>query len=106
MLHQSGEVRSRASAKRAAEKKLAALHTSRPHHSTMKSKKAPARTGMPVRDDVTEVTYHRRPTAGELRFGEGATHYRTFPVEDCCFPGTRILRKWFVADDGLRYSRG
>lgn len=60
--------------------------------------------GLPVRDDVTECEYHRPPTEGEIRFGHGATHYRTFPVEECCHPGTRIKKKWFVAkDDGLRY---
>jgi len=61
---------------------------------------------LPVRDDVTECTYHREPTKGEVSFGAGATHYRTFPVEDCCFPGTRVMKRWFVAtDDGLRYFR-
>lgn len=60
---------------------------------------------LPVRDDVTEVEYHRPPTPKEIRFGEGATHYRRFPVEECCHPDTRILKKWFVADDGLRYFR-
>lgn len=60
---------------------------------------------LPVRDDVTEVTYHRPPTPAELRFGEGATHYRDFPVEVCCHPGTRYLKRWFKADDGLRYYR-
>lgn len=60
---------------------------------------------LPVRDDVTKLEYHRKPTRGEVRFGHGATHYRTFTVEEACFPGTRIARKWFVADDGLRYYR-
>ena len=62
--------------------------------------------GLPVRDDVTECEYHREPTPSEIKFGQGATHYRTFPVEVCCHPGTRILKRWFVAaDDGLRYYR-
>lgn len=61
---------------------------------------------LPVRDDVTECTYHRNPTPSEIKFGNGAIHYRTFPVEECCFEGTRVLKKWFVAeDDGLRYYR-
>lgn len=60
---------------------------------------------LPVRDDVAEVEYHRPPTPGEVRFGHGATHYRTFPVEEACHPGTRVLKRWFVADDGLRYYR-
>lgn len=61
---------------------------------------------LPVRPDVKEVTYHREPTAAEVKFGHGATHYRDFPVEECCHKGTRFLKKWFVArDDGLRYYR-
>ena len=60
---------------------------------------------LPVRDDVVTVTYHRNPTKGEIKFGEGATHYRDFTVDECCVPGTRFLKTWFVADDGLRYYR-
>lgn len=61
---------------------------------------------LPVRDDVHEVEYRRQPTRAEVAFGHGATHYRTFPVEACCHPGTRVLKKWFVSpDDGLRYTR-
>lgn len=62
-------------------------------------------TKLPIRDDVETVTYHRPPTASEVRFGEGATHYRDFDAADACHPGTRVLKKWFVADDGLRYYR-
>lgn len=61
--------------------------------------------GFPVRQNVTEVTYHRPPTSGEIKFGNGATHYRTFPVDEAFKPGTRVLKAWFVADDGLRYYR-
>ena len=51
-----------------------------------------------------EVTYHRPPTPGEIRFGEGATHYRDFNVNDVRVRGTTRLKKWFTAaDDGLRY---
>lgn len=58
-------------------------------------------------ESVTELEYHREPTKGEIRFGHGATHYRTFPIEVCCHKGTRIPKKWFKAeDDGLRYYRG
>jgi hypothetical protein len=61
---------------------------------------------LPVRDDVSKVDYHRPPTKGDIKFGNGATHYRTFAVEECCHPGTRILKRWFVAqDDGLKYYR-
>ena len=60
---------------------------------------------LPVRDDVTTVQYHRPPTNAEVKFGHGATHYRDFPIEDCCHKGTRFLKTWFKADDGLRYYR-
>ena len=61
---------------------------------------------LPVRDDVETVTYHRNPTPAEIRFGYGATHYRDFTVDECCHPGTRVLRQWFKSpDDGLRYYR-
>jgi len=60
---------------------------------------------LPVREDVTTVTYHRNPTKGELTFGEGAIHYRDFDVEECCHDNTRVLKAWFIANDGLRYYR-
>lgn len=61
---------------------------------------------LPVRADVETVEYHRPPTASEIRFGHGATHYRDFPLADCTHAGTRILKQWFIAaDDGLRYYR-
>lgn len=63
------------------------------------------RNRLSVREDVATVTYHRPPTPGEIRFGHGATHYRDFAVSECCHAGTRITKRWFVADDGLRYYK-
>ena len=61
---------------------------------------------LPIRNDVTQITFRRAPTKDEVNFGYGATHYRDFPIEECCHTGTRIMKKWFVAkDDGLRYYR-
>lgn len=60
---------------------------------------------LPLRGDVQAVTYHRAPTPAEVRFGYGATHYRDFAPEECCHPGTRIAKRWILADDGLRYFR-
>jgi hypothetical protein len=45
----------------------------------------------------------RPPTAGEIKFGEGATHYRDFTVSEIGLNKKGNLKKWFVADDGLRY---
>lgn len=51
-----------------------------------------------------DVTYHRKPTPGEIKFGHGATHYRDFKFTDCINPdGT--LKKRLKADDGLIYTR-
>lgn len=62
--------------------------------------------GLPCRPEVTEAEYHRLPTKSEVTFGHDVIHYRTFPLEECCHPGTRILKRWFKAeDDGLRYYR-
>lgn len=60
---------------------------------------------LPVRGGVTEVTYHRGPIYEEIAFGYGATHYRDFTIEECCHPGTRVLKHWVKADDDLRYYR-
>ena len=51
------------------------------------------------------MTYRRNPTPGEVRRGYGATHYRDFTPAECCHPGTRIAKRWILADDGLRYYR-
>lgn len=61
---------------------------------------------LPVRDGVTVITYHRKPTPSEIKWGYGATHYRDFEVHEVCHKGTRFTKRWIVAkDDGLRYYR-
>lgn len=61
---------------------------------------------LPVREDVETLTYHRKPTQSEINFGHGAIHYADFTIEECCFEGTRIPKKWFVSPyDDLRYYR-
>lgn len=65
----------------------------------------------PIINGVQYYTYHRNPTRAEIKFGEGATHYRDFPLSECATGekhpwGAPKLKKWFVAkDDGLRYYR-
>jgi hypothetical protein len=51
------------------------------------------------------ITYHRKPTPAEIKFGYGATHYRDFTLEELINPKTGALRRWIKADDGLRYYR-
>jgi len=53
-----------------------------------------------------EFEYHRPPTTGEIKFGEGATHYRSFTLAEIGITKTGDLKRWFVADDDkLRYTR-
>jgi hypothetical protein len=60
---------------------------------------------LPFRSDVTEITGHRNPTPSEIRFGHGATHYRTFP-RALWEHSNGKPKAWIKAqDDGLRYSR-
>lgn len=52
-----------------------------------------------------KVEYYRNPTAYEIRFGEGAIHYKDFDRSECTKKdGT--FKKWLVCPiDGLRYYR-
>lgn len=47
---------------------------------------------------------HRKPTPGEIKFGEGATHYRSFTLAEIGLSKTGDLKQWFISkDDNLRY---
>jgi hypothetical protein len=49
--------------------------------------------------------YHRKPTKSEIKFGEGAIHYKSFHFEIFLKPNGDI-KKWLVCPhDGLRYYR-
>ena len=51
------------------------------------------------------IEYRRDPTAYEIKFGEGATHYRSFARSYVTKKGG-TLKKWFVDEhDGLRYNQ-
>jgi hypothetical protein len=50
------------------------------------------------------ITCWRNPTKGEIKFGEGAIHYRDFTTEEIGRNKQGKLKSWFKADDGLRYS--
>lgn len=52
-----------------------------------------------------EIECHRPPTKWEIKFGEGATHYRYFPLSVIGLKkGKAMWKDWFIApDDGLRY---
>lgn len=51
-----------------------------------------------------KITYHREPTTAEIKFGEGATHYKEFDKVDVRKPNGE-LKKWVKCPyDGLRYN--
>lgn len=51
----------------------------------------------------TKITYHRKPTKGEIKFGHGATHYKDFDLE-LCVKKDGNYKTWLVCPiDGLRY---
>lgn len=60
---------------------------------------------LPVRPEVTEVTYWRKPTPSEVRFGHGAIHYRVFPVEQCVRLDGSLKHRMKAKDDGQWYFR-
>lgn len=72
----------------------------------MKAKKIiPHIGGLPLRKDVKVLTYHRKPTAYEIKFGYGATHYRDFPVAECLKKDGLIKKRLKAKNDGLIYTR-
>ena len=52
-----------------------------------------------------EIQCHRQPTKAEIKFGEGAIHYRSFPLSVIGLKkGKADWKDWFIStDDGLRY---
>lgn len=58
-----------------------------------------------MNDGVKMYEYHRNPTKQEIKFGEGATHYKSFSGKQCEKPNGD-LKRWLVCPfDGLRYNR-
>ena len=50
-----------------------------------------------------QITYSRKPTIEEIKFGHGATHYRNFDF-DKCFDENNVLKlKVKPTDDKLIY---
>jgi len=49
------------------------------------------------------VLVHRQPTESEIKFGNGATHYKQYNISSV-LNKTGNIKKWFIAlDDNLRY---
>lgn len=62
----------------------------------------------PYQCEPGEIVYRRQPTMSEIRFGHGATHYRTFTIADTpeMFLADGSRKRFFKAkDDGLFYRR-
>jgi hypothetical protein len=51
------------------------------------------------------ITYHRKPTASEIKFGYGAIHYREFLPCACRKPDGSYKKRIKAKDDGLIYTR-
>lgn len=68
----------------------------------------PFKGRLPLNADYKVLTYHRKPTNAEIKFGHGATHYVDFDVDECCveYRGKFYPRNILVSPyDGLRYYR-
>lgn len=57
------------------------------------------------------ITYHRKTTLQEIKFGEGSTHYCDFPIHLVTKKNGELKSFFYcknlpgVHNDGLRYSR-
>lgn len=51
------------------------------------------------------ITYSRKPTASEIRFGHGATHYKDFASSACSDKNGRIKKRLKCPIDGLIYTQ-
>ena len=50
------------------------------------------------------ITYYRKPTQWEIKFGEGATHYKDFETVFCWNDNKDMPKRWLICPiDGLRY---
>lgn len=51
------------------------------------------------------IEYHRKPTAREIKFGNGAIHYKSFDESACTDKNGRIKKRLKCPLDGLIYTR-
>lgn len=57
-----------------------------------------------LRNEAIEC--YRKPNVSEIKFGGGATHYRTFTMHGIGLNHLGKLKKWLIANDGQRYYTG
>lgn len=62
------------------------------------------RTEATPSENAKELTYHRKPTQWEIKFGKRATHYKDFEFSICWNKKNNSPKIWLVCPiDGLRY---
>lgn len=49
--------------------------------------------------------YHRKPTKAEIKFGHGATHYKSFDESICRKADGTLKKRLKCPIDGLIYTR-
>jgi len=54
-------------------------------------------------NESDNIEYHRKPTIGEIKFGEGATHYKSFDKFYCTDINGNIKKRIICPIDGLNY---
>ena len=55
--------------------------------------------------DNKEITFHRKPTDWEIKFGEGAIHYKDFRIKDLKVINGKVQTRVKCPIDGLIYTR-
>lgn len=63
---------------------------------------------IPTLEEFSNATVqaHRKPTAPEISSGNGAVHYKEFPLVLWVHPKTGEIKQWIKCEyDGLRYYR-
>lgn len=58
-----------------------------------------------ILNKMRDITYHRKPTASEIRFGYGATHYKDFTKKDFLKHDGSIKKRIKDKSDGLIYTK-
>ena len=58
-----------------------------------------------IQEQPQTLTYHRKPTKGEIKFGHGATHYKDFDISFCRKADGTIKKRLKCPIDGLIYTR-
>lgn len=58
-----------------------------------------------INPEIKEITYWRKPTKEEIKFGHGAIHFRDFEIQNCINEEGYIRETLKANDDKLIYKR-